>query len=403
VTGSDARARVSTFQTNGQTGNFLEVGSDLDMMVALDGTLFRFIDPQDAHAIPSAITDGNDTSMFEVEGYVTPGQPAAIVNNRNIMPDTRVKVERAVRSDGNITMTPVDWSHFESSDGLYAEVTMQIASGSVSAIKIKVAERTDILGMSIPLPSVERVDISLDGKTWTSVPSRYDAISSAAGGEIVVHVNSGTASFLRVRLRQSSPYLTTVANACHWFIPKNGSDGHWMMGDSEPVYKIGLHGKADWFRPTILKDVDGNLIERRVFAMPANRYSISIREVSAELYRYASETVVESQEYKMPAPVESVMLRVSEIVPDGTSISYEVSPDNGGSWIEIVPVERSGQGAEVILFSTGGYSNPNIKSAKYVSVKSYPTSLRVRARLSASDSKAPSFQNLSIEPTFSEE
>jgi hypothetical protein len=149
--------------------------------------------------------------------------------------------------------------------------------------------------------------------------------------------------------------------------------------------------------------VSGNKIKRKIFGLNATRFAIAIKEIRGEVYDYVTDTTIESRPYIFDKPLDVVMLRAKEQIPEGTNITYELSHDRGGTWVQVVPMERSGQGAEVIVFSAGGSANPNIGSATYVQVRERPTSIIVRARLRATNSAAPSIEKLSIQPTFYEE
>lgn len=401
--GRDADISVKKVDTNGFVGDMMELRGGTKSGSPLNVDEIDAIDPTNARANEQAIVDDDEFTLFEVEAYKAEAPIVATVIDENVMPSSLTKIKRAIRSGSNVSMVDVNWSSGPADGSLYADIMLDVGGGALSCLAVKVADRADGNGAAVPYPVIERVDVSVDGNEWKSAEFSQDAISSAAGGEVLIHVNSAACHFARIRLRQSVPYGTLIANACHWIEPADGSQGHWMTDASEPVFKIGLHNKAQWFLPQGMRDISNNIVRRRIFAIPASRYVIPVKEVRGEIYDHVTDTVVTSKPYVFASKVDTVALSVSEYTPEGTSIAYEVSHDRGGTWIPIVPIERSGLGAETIVYSAGGSANPNLGSATYVNVTDRPNTIMVRARLTANDTVAPVIKKLSIMPAFFEE
>lgn len=75
------------------------------------------------------------------------------------------------------------------------------------------------------------------------------------------------------------------------------------------------------------------------------RWAIGIRDIGAFNYKYAPQAELISKKYSSPKPIAKVSLRVVEQIPGifplgRRYIAYYVSPDNGGTWHEINPLDH---------------------------------------------------------------
>jgi hypothetical protein len=357
-----------------------------------------FVDPDDKNSSTGFIVDRLTDTLFEVESYqLKPSDE--VVQNENLYPGI---LARILKYDNN-SLKPLDWNNGPFGGSLYLDLTLRGSSSYISAIKIKFADRTDPSGMTIPMPSVERVDVSIDGSEWTPTNYRQEAVVLPSGADLVIHVNSTQASYVKIRFRQNISYSTIIGTAAHWLIDKITGEGRWLSTNEEPAFIVNVDKKTSWFNPSTGTDLQGNMILRKIFGVSASRYSISIREIVGESYQYKPISVAESKTYRFSEPIDRVMIRATEFIPEGCSVNYDISHDEGATWTSIYPIERSGQGSDSIVFSEGSLSNPNIQSATYVQVSEKPKSMKIRLKVNSQNNVSPSIQKVSIEPVFSRE
>lgn len=123
-------------------------------------------------------------------------------------------------------------------------------------------------------------------------------------------------------------------------------------------------------------------------------YRMGIREVGAYRMRYAQRSEVVSRPYVSPVEIRKVTLRVDDHAPDGTSIRYELSPDDGKTWYRVNPLDKP------TVHGSDGYALPRVLSfnvpgvapeeQKYVVTENPVRRLRLRAVLeTASDVVTP--------------
>jgi hypothetical protein len=152
----------------------------------------------------------------------------------------------------------------------------------------------------IPVPGFSTID---EPNIFTLAPS-----TSKYAGQGVFTFTPRTARYLHLTLRQSTPYLINT-----------------LLG-------------------------------------PRDRYAIGIRDIELQAQRYKDTGEVVSREFVSSDEIRKVLLLSSQSPSEESelvSISHQVSPDNGNTWIDIRPKEFTGltdtvnQVPEVITFNTG--------------------------------------------------
>lgn len=121
------------------------------------------------------------------------------------------------------------------------------------------------------------------------------------------------------------------------------------------------------------------------------RWAIGIKDIGLFTYEYASIGEIVSAEFKYPAEIEKVTLKVDEFIPlkyPNTQkwIHYFVTADNGANWYRINPLDTtstySGNGfVPRILNFNSEFISENDDSNRYIRTESPVKSLRFKAVL----------------------
>ena len=395
---TDSILTLSDVVTNGMMGNLLEATSSVPIDVDLKSEQISFVDPTDLSNNKQSLVDGDELTLFEVEAYNNPfaGISAIASVSESVLPQRLVSIQKSTKVNG--TYEKIDWSAGVAGNTLYCDIVFVVGSGSLSELRISLADKTQQDGSSIPHPIVESVLISQDNTTWTQVSKTQQKVEFLdTSATLVVIVNSPNARYVKIRLTQRITYNTSIIDAAHWFQPADiNTEGYWLSDDKSPAYTYGTGDKTDWFSFKWVNN-DSSLV-RHIFAMPTTRYSIAVKDVFGVVNDYLLNTSSETKDYTFDTAIDRVAISASEVIPSGTSISYEISHDSGKTYTKIFPIERSGSGVGIVAFAQGGNTNPNMKSVTYVSVPVPPKTIRLRITMVTGTRVTPIIRSLNIKP-----
>lgn len=127
------------------------------------------------------------------------------------------------------------------------------------------------------------------------------------------------------------------------------------------------------------------------------RYAIGIRDIGVFFYTFANTSELVSTEWKSPKPIYKVQLKVVESIPTmfppgRQYIEYYVSPDRGGSWYRMNPLDHPTiVGDDGIVVPKTITFNPDFggqpgEGTKYVGTENPVSSIKFRAVLRAPSS-----------------
>ena len=115
-----------------------------------------------------------------------------------------------------------------------------------------------------------------------------------------------------------------------------------------------------------------------------NRIAIGIKEIKAKSQKYKIEGQLISSTHVSPSEINKVALSVQENIPEGfdTKFEYFISPDEGKSWEQISPTEKSDSSIPEVLNYNLDFLQDAKKTEKPVS------SIKLKVNLSISQSES---------------
>jgi hypothetical protein len=391
ITGSrKVNFAIESVETNGIESNLLELDESVESGLSLEPSEIIFANNQlEPASSERSLLDKSVATYFEVEQYSIP----PFVKDNNYVP---MIIER----EENGILKPYTWD-VDSRTQLYLEMTFSVDGGKLSQFVIN-PFLEDAARVSVEL--IEACD---DQGRWHIVDrnkilvpdvSTYIGSGYAFKGMGVWQMPMAQATMVRIRLKQDSPYQTIIAHA--GYLQRTGANtltgSAWVSG---PAYRIGA-SRASYFTPAPILFSDGRRIERHIIGIAAHRWTIPIREISGYSNSYAKTSVMTSSDFDLGGMCSATSISATEQIPEGCSILYELSPNQGRDWVELSPVERSSGDNEVLRFSSGGQSNPNRPGVKYLDVDAPVKNLRIRITIKSVDNISPTISSLSINPVM---
>lgn len=109
------------------------------------------------------------------------------------------------------------------------------------------------------------------------------------------------------------------------------------------------------FTPRLARYIHITLVQKSPYTIntltgPKLRYAIGIRDIEVQGQKYKNKGEVVSSEYITSSEIAKLILLSSQnpsVESDLASITHQISPDNGNSWIDIRPKEFTGESSTV--------------------------------------------------------
>lgn len=376
--------RVLDVNTNATAGNLLELDENTEGMTSLTGEEIFFKESHRRNTGSAGkIVDKEPGSIFEVEMYSV----LEAVKKNNYIP-----VDYFLSESGQITS--IDWD-VDKDKQLWLELELDAKNANISRLVLE-----PVLRRSLPFV-VERIDVSDDGERWVEIDrdtymvpdvSTYLDDTRTFRGKGVWTVPLEKIDKIRIRASQSNGYLANIAHVAYL----KDEDLEWVGG---PGFDID-GTKSGFFSPRYITDDNGDVLQRHVFAISAIRKNIAIENVTSFIDEYQSLSMFKTNIFELPVSCSSVSIKADEDIPTGTRIKYELSYNDGTTWEDLHPVNRSEGGVEVLVFSGSDRETEINSSIRNISVNSPVKTLQLRATLHSTKGTSPMIRSLSIVPVL---
>lgn len=374
VSANRANIAVKSVNTNGFKGNLLEIDKNTDVGTSLQSV--KFIDPNGDRADAGQAFDEDEDSIFEVEAL-------KIVDDEWI--------EFGVTKWISGVLTNISWNEEPNGGKLIAEIVARVPGGRLSTLAL------------VPdLSNTEKIDIDSveftkdDSSKWVSAVGKSKAgratgaYEGVDAGTALWVIPGGRAKNIKIRISQDTPYRTKVATAD--FVA-HGTTTPLVPG----VPLTDISSKRQYFTPSTSIQLGNKTLDRKIVARLADRWCIAIKSIDGRANEYTRSSTFQTDSYDLPAECERVAISVDEIIPDGCTVSYEISHD-GVTWSPISPVGRT-SGREVVIFGSGGNANPiQDPGATFVQTDKPVKTLALRVLMTTRGTDAPAISNIAIHP-----
>ena len=397
ISSSFCSINVDDVRTNGMLGNNLEFEENVPIGIPLSSSEIRFIDESNDSEKTNSLIDNDRNTLFETELYSIPNDI-----KKMIVP---IKIEERIFISDKIATSSDDWGTPVGSHYSLVPVEWHIDDGELWTILIlKSSNPISIIEIDPKINSayqrIEFVQASTDGTDWYTIggptilapnTSAFNDEEMTYRGKAIYSSHIANARYIKIKLTQDTFYTTIGAHAAF----RHPTETIWIEGNP---WNKSIKAKLDFFKEeqVPLKNSEFDKSSKFVFAIPLRRWVISLRNISAMYNKYSSSTIVETDKIEFNNFIERMSFSAVEKIPEGTNIKYSVTHDEE-TWIDIEPVERAG-GREIIVYSSGGYTNPSLLGVTYVEVDEMPKTIRFRLEIISDGAKTPLFKSLIINP-----
>jgi hypothetical protein len=372
--------------TNGMVGNLLELENTVDKYRPLESYEVKFIDESSTFSNKARLKDKNENTVFEVEAY-------EVVDDKDtsIIP---LVIKKGTLLNGINTYQEIKWNLAPSNGKLTCLIGID-SSTPFNILSINPNLNSDY-------QKVKSITVSKDGKTWYLIAedvflvagiNTFDERFSEYKGRGAFYIPYSGIMYARIEMEQDTPYIASIAH-CLYHKEKETIP---QMGE---IWSVTNEDKTELFRSGTIKINDIELC-KDAMAIDAKRWRISLKDIDLTAAKYSRESILETKPFSIGGNIAKVGISVKEIIPEGCSIKYELSHNNGISWNEINPIERNSN-IEIISFSSSEKES-KLKSMKYVKVDVLPTSLILRITIHTDKNSTPAIKNITINPVLSME
>jgi hypothetical protein len=374
------KPQVVGVRTNGRPGNLIELNGNITLNTPLESYEISFVDPMGDRSRESALDDNDPSTIYEVE---------AIRINPSVLTASYIETPIRIPVEGGYEDIVVNQP--PANNELWAEITIIVPNDSSMLQLIPALINSQKIIVDSILVSSDGTDYKEIVRDFTITPETNAFVDEGGtnAGTGLFFLPSTKVNYIVLRLKTHDAYITKFAHAT-----ERNADGYVV-----PSAYDASTTKAGYFSPQTTSS-SGETRLREVVAIPGVRWSIPIRSLMLTKNEYESTSSFETETYRLASPCERVAISAVEDIPDGTSIQYEITHDDGRTWTPITPVERFG-GKEIIVFGADTTGNPNSAQTTYVAVTSPVTSLRVRATYHSIVTATPALRNLTIQPMTS--